>query len=289
MKTEEKYIIHKALEEAISKGQTNSSISKSIKTSEAMISCCRNPNKWDNYSNGTPIPDKIWHALKVYLMVGNEAVLTSQYLQITEALLMAKQYSLASVIDGHTGSGKTHTIRCFQQANPNGTHVVTCARDFTNKSFIQEVAEVVRADSFGTQYDLRKNIAVKLASEDKPILILDEAENLTDGSYAAVKALYDSLEGRLGIVLVGANSYWEGLVTRSKRKGTSCGCFPQVVSRFRANVTKLTAISIEDVREACQVFGIVSKEEVKSVWTAAEDYRAVFGALKRNQRLAQLA
>jgi DNA transposition AAA+ family ATPase len=290
MLREQKELIHSSLIEALGNKQTNKSIAIGAGISDAMVSLVRDPSKWDNYSNGNPIPDRIWIALQSYLKVGVTSIQTTQYLEIFHALTWAKVHSGVGIIDGRTGSSKTHTLGDFQLKYPHACYTIKCARDFTPKSFIFEIAKKIGADTNGTQYDIRCNIIVSLAQEtgNKPILIFDEAECLSDRNYDVIKKIYDELENRVAIVLVGANKYWSWLKTRAKKLDNCGKCFPQIVSRFGANVTTLSDISYEDVKMVCEHFGVTQKEEVQRYWQTCEDYRPLFGQLKKKIREKEL-
>jgi hypothetical protein len=286
MKDERKHQIRNALiQYKQDKGVSQKDIAKRCDLNESVISHIFNA-KWA--IGNSPIKDVDFIKIERMLGIGVCVVETQSFKSIMGCLVEAKQYSLPMILDGDTGSGKSEAVKEFCRRFPKSTYRINAAADFTAKRFIISVSEALGIPSGLDQYSLRGEIQVELAQQEKPILIIDEAENLKDGNYAAIKAIYDNLEDKLGIVLVGANEYWEGLLVKSKRFRRTGNCFPQIVSRFRANVHKVPVMSYEDAAAACEMYGITEPKKVRELFNRSEDYRALFGALKAIQRENEL-
>jgi len=269
------------------KGVSNAELAKRSGINPAMVTHVKN-RKFDDYSNGTAIPLSVFSALAKVVGLGVEVVETEGYRAMIAHLITLKEWSYAGVIDGSTGTGKTFAINDFQRQFPNATFKITAAADFTPKRFMQELGGLLGLNIYDTQYDLRGHIQKALSGMVKPIIIIDEAENLTDHNYSSIKAIYDAMEERCGIVLVGANNYWSNLQAKARRNRLRAHCFPQIVSRFRAHVLHVPTMSVKDVTVAANRFGIVDKGSITSLHQSSPDFRALFGKLRHDKRLAEL-
>lgn len=288
MSAEEKEKIAQAVERfKQEKGVSNAELAKRAKVNPAMITHVL-ARKFEDYSNGTPIPESVFAALSKAIGLGVDVVETESFKAIMSQLVALKEWSLAGVIDGSTGAGKTFAINAFMRQFPNGTYKIVAAADFTPKKFVQVLGGMLGLGIYESQYDLREHIQAKLAEVSKPIIIIDEAENLTDHNYSTIKAIYDALEGQCAIVLVGANNYWQNLQAKARRNRLRAHCFPQIVSRFRAQVLHVPTMNLKDVMAAANQFGITDKAKIQALHQSSADFRALFGKLQHEQRLAEL-
>lgn len=288
MSNEEKEQIALAVERyKVEKNVNNADLAKKAKLNAAMITHVLG-RKFDNYSNGTPIPESVFASLAKAMSLGVDVVETDSYRSIMGKLAELKHWSLAGVIDGNTGAGKTFAINSFISKYPIGTYKITAAADFTPKKFVQVLGSLLGLGIYESQYDLREHIQAKLSEVKNPIIIVDEAENLTDHNYSTIKAIYDALEGQCAIVLVGANNYWSNLQAKARRNRLRAHCFPQIVSRFRAQVLHVPGMNLRDVAAAANQFGITDKAQINALHQKSPDFRALFGELQHNQRMAEL-
>lgn len=243
------------------------------------------PDRWDNYSNGTPIPDYVFTKLAEVLGLSNDVFETQNYQAVYNALADAKLEHEYRIIDGGPGAGKTFACKDFVRKNPSQTYMLTCSDDLSAKEMIQELARIVGSNAEGTKYQIRKGIQEKLGREEYPLLILDEAENLRDAVFGEIKAIHDALEYRCGIVLVGANEFFKGI---SKKAMKGKGCFPQIYSRFKTNVVMLGSLTITDCNTICVAHGLTDKAEIKRIYHESNDHRDLFRTLRRRDKDAKL-
>jgi DNA transposition AAA+ family ATPase len=228
--------------------------------------------KWD------VVADAMWRKIRQALGMGESAIDTSQFVSIMDTLVAAKIGAEARIIDGRTGLGKTAASKHFQANRPEETYLVRCSGDMTAKEFLAEIARAVGADDGGTLAQIRQAISKKLSRDRMPIVILDEAENLRERAYVSLKALYDDLEGRAGIVLIGANDYLGWLQRQASRKRP--GCFPQIYSRFKQGATSLGPMTKDDVVACLSAYGITDKATVNQMFSTCADYRDLFRAIR---------
>lgn len=229
-------------------------------------------SKWESVS------EAMWRKLSKAMGLGEQAIETSQFGSIIECLTQSKMNAEARIVDGRTGLGKTAAARWFQQNRPEETYLVRCGGDMTAKEFLQEVARRVGAPDQGSRSSIRYAISEKLGRDKMPLLILDEAENLREAAYISLKALYDDLESRAGIVLIGANDYLGWLQARAGRRRP--GCFPQILSRFKQGAVSLGPMEKSDVRSCLEAYGIEDRSTVTQLFGVCEDYRDLFRKIR---------
>jgi len=206
---------------------------------------------------------------------------TDNYISMVTAIEDARKRGQNRIIDGETGSGKSYAIKRYQRDRPNGTIVVTCDSFMTNTNFTCALNDAVAGIPSRTMWVLVRNIEEQLmVMYDKgysPVIIIDEAENLKDSSYGAVKAIIDRVAGKVPIVLVGANQYTQKIRNRAIRMQ---GCFPQIWSRFKGGMTDLFKLNAEELKQVCAAFGITSKEVIKHIAQRTDNWRDLSDHIK---------
>lgn len=170
-------------------------------------------------------------------------VLTTQFKTIVAELKGAKEDARIRMIIGETGCGKSYAIDRFRKGNPRGTYVVTCSGQTCQSSLIQRILYALRMDCRGNCDYLLGRISAEIRNQqlagDKPILILDEAENLRLPTFKAVKSIYDYLKGQCGIVLIGTDQLLDKL---EKMSGKNTEGMPQFYDRFSSGLRNLRPI-----------------------------------------------
>lgn len=163
------------------------------------------------------------------------AVPTSQFKTIIAELKGAKEDARMRMIIGETGCGKSYAISRFLQNNPKGTYLITCSGQTCASSLIGRLLMALRMDCKGRNDFLLDKVAAELRTQqlagNKPLLILDEAENLRLPTFQAVKTIFDYLKGHCGIVLIGTNQLTDSLERLCKKNERG---MPQFYSRFKS-------------------------------------------------------
>lgn len=265
-------------------GVSGGSLAKVANVNDAYVSTIKN-KKWDNHSNGVPVPDWVFTRLANALGLGEVVVELNGFADMLGVFEEARQHAESRIIDGATGSGKSYAAKYYLQRFPKQVYLVRCCSDMTERSFMMELGRVVlgRTSLKGlTREEVRREVCNRLGEQRKCLIIVDEAENLPLRSYGALKVIFDDLEGKVGMVLVGANNYFELL---KRRANNLMGCFPQVYSRFKFGSLVLNKISEADVMAAARAYGLQDNRELVRELLQASDLREVFGLLKREQRL----
>ncbi len=233
----------------------------------------------------TEISDAILNSLQTFLKGGFN--LENDNLKRSIACFYeAKEWGEFRLLTSPTGRGKSHAARHFLKTFPKETFLIVCDGDMKYREFMAQVCRVLNLPSKGTVKTMRDRAVERILAMDNPLLIFDEAENLTNGNYRTIKALTDSLENRCGIVLIGADkqgkSYSDWLEDQA---AAARGNFPQVASRFSAEPVRLLDMSWDDFQKMADHYGITETSKRKEIYAKARgDYRFATWNLNRIAR-----
>ena len=185
----------------------------------------------------------------------------------------AKLYSNVFAIVGDAGSGKSKAIEQYSTANEN-VFRLSCSEFWNKKYFLQELLQAMGRDCSGlTVSEMMHEAVTQILKKNKPLIILDEADKLTDQVLYFFITLYNKLEDRCGIVLC-ATDHLDKRIKRGlkiNKKG-----YKEIFSRIGRKCIELKGVGFTDVAQVCMANGIDDKAQIKTVWDDCEfDLRRV--------------
>ncbi len=194
---------------------------------------------------------------------------TINYKLIVKACNRAKKNRSRVGIDGFTGSGKTHALDMYRRLNVNETYVIKCSGDMNPKDFMLAIAREIGVDTRGSRYVIRRAITSKLKSMHRPLLIIDEAENVKkEAVLDAIKGICDELEKQCGIVLCGMGIKEKWALQAEKKRY----CYPQINRRFKGSWVILITLSEDDITFICRQVGITGQGAINYLNKNVHDY-----------------
>lgn len=282
MEQKEKELIATRLREyCAAQGGQNKAANTLKGVSAATISKLLNGD-WDTIAGG------MWH--NVSKQIGSSAegwslVSTSVYDELTELLECAQQDSQVMAIVGSAGCGKSATIRQYASTHDEVTAIV-CSEYQNRTSWLSAVMEAMGLDPRGLSVAEKiGQIVRRLKRADKPLLILDEADKMSDQVLYFFVTLYNELEGHCGVVLC-ATQYLDKRLVRGLRSGRKG--YEEVYSRIGRQCIQLSVLSPEDISLVCVANGITGERKVRKIADEAEcDLRRVRRAVWREHQLAK--
>jgi len=172
---------------------------------------------------------------------------TIQFMQIINTLENCKKRGTTAMLTGPTGHCKTEAVDRFCQKNPEHTYRFTINNLYKLRDLISELAEMTGANevrvpkNIGKGHKLTMDAIVKQlrsikADGGKPIIIIDEGENMEIVLLKVMKGLYDRLKDHCAIVLVGTHRL-VGRMLNIDEKGRSMRqreALPELYRRFKA-------------------------------------------------------
>jgi hypothetical protein len=230
------------------KGVSSALVSRLLKGEWELIS----EEMWRNISNQIGSGKKRW-----------EIVETRNYKDLMKIFSDAQEESMSIALCAGTGNGKTLTARIYTEEKREVFHVV--CRDYWNRKwFLQELLrEMGRSSTSENLFDMMNEIVHTLKRMNHPLIILDEADKMSDSVLYFFITLYNELEESCGLVMM-ATDYLEKRMKRGLRLNKKG--FQEVYSRIGKNFIRLRGLNANDITEVCISNGIDMKEEIKDIY-----------------------
>jgi DNA transposition AAA+ family ATPase len=222
------------------------------------------------------IKDEMWRSVSAqigYRPDGWQAVETRDYRLLTGLLADAQEHALVMAVTGDAGTGKTFALRSYCEGHRNA-YLLQCAEFWNKKMFLQELLSVMGRDSSGYSIgEMMRECVSELKRQERPMLLLDEGDKLSDGVLQLFITLYNQLEERCAIILCATNH----LAKRLKRgvKLNKRG-YNEIYSRVGRKCVELKGIGAADVAAVCRANGVDDAELIRQVVEECEgDMRRV--------------
>jgi len=256
-KLEKQTIVERLIEFCDQKG-SQAKAAAALKVSNATVSQMINGN-WEL------IKDEMWRTVSngIGMQGGNWAtVATGGYKRMTSVLEDAQENSLVMAVIGDAGCGKTQAIEHYVKNHRNAYHL-QCAEYWNKKNFLQNLCQQMgMRNTYGTVYDLIEDIVRELEKEDSPLIIVDEADKLSDVVLYFFITFYNRLEDHCGIVLCATGYLKKRIIAgeRNERKG-----FAEIHSRVGRNFIGMPQTTSEDIAAICEANGVDDLNAINTI------------------------
>ena len=284
MTTSEKQSIKALLGEYCELKGSQNKAATSLKISAGTVSQILN-DKWDL------ITDDMWRGIAA--QVGYDprtwvVVETRGYRRMYDILADAQHNAMVFAVTGDAGCGKSEAIKSYERSNRNVFNL-SCSEYWNRKQFMLELLQAMGIDSTGsTVSEMMTDIITALKRKSAPLVILDEADKLSDVVMYFFITIYNKLEGQVGIVMC-ATDYLEKRIKRGvriNRKG-----YKEIYSRIGRKFVPIQVVNREDVAAVCMANGIEDAKTIAEIYTDSENdmrrvKRKVF-AVKQSVNVAQ--
>jgi len=259
MKKTEKQAIAEKLQAYVESKESQNKAAKTLKgVSPATVSQVLNGN-WDLIS------EDMWRTIAT--QIGYDArkwavVQTEGYNEMYEVLSDAQENALVFAVIGDAGCGKSQAIKVYGERNRN-TLVLSCSEYWNRKQFLVELLRSLGVDAAGcTVVDMMADAVHQLKRRDGVLLVLDEADKLSDQILYFFITLYNQLEDHIGIVLC-ATQHLEKRITkgvRNNRKG-----YREIYSRIARKFVQMPVVNASDIAAVCMANGITDKKTINEI------------------------
>lgn len=211
-----------------------------------------------------------------------QVVDTVNYRLLTDLLQNAQSHSNVLAIVDSAGSGKTQTLKHYAAKNKRA-YLLRCSEYWNRKWFLLELLTAMGKDSGGfTVAEMMREVVIVLKAQDRPLIILDEADKLSDQVLYFFITLYNQLEDDCGIMLCATN-YLSKRIKRgvaNNKKG-----YTEIYSRMGRKFIQLKGVSSTDITKVCTANGISNRATIKQI---IEDSEYDLRRVKRLVHAAQL-
>ena len=146
---------------------------------------------------------------------------TDVYLQIQEEVDYCQKYSRSISFVDDADIGKTVAGKQLSRSRKNCFYISGCQHK-TKQQMIRAIAKELGVDSNCTYIKVKQNIKYALkAVVQKPVIIIDEAGDLTYEAFLEIKELWNATEGCCGWYMMGAEGFEEKIFRgiRNKKVG----------------------------------------------------------------------
>lgn len=257
-KDEKKQIAARLKEYCAQKGSQNKAANSMNGVSSATISKVLSGD-WETIS------DEMWRTIAAqtgHETKGWQIAETRAYKRMTFLLDTAKNDSLVMAVTGDAGCGKTEAIKNYTAGHRNVFHLC-CSEYWNRRTFMGKLLQCMGVDFTGlTVSDMMDDIIDTLKRKESPLLVLDEADKLSDQVLYFFISLYNQLEEHCGIILC-ATSFLKKRIEkgiRMKRKG-----YEEIYSRMGRKFVTLQVINSEDVAAVCVANGLTDAKEINRI------------------------
>jgi hypothetical protein len=223
-----------------------------------------------NHPDDTALKDHHWSMVATALSIeleGWQMVETANSRRIRQVLTDAKHCSLFTAIAHCAGSGKSLTCRAYATENSrNNVYLCRVIHPGTSRlAFMKLLARMMGINP-------GRKVANELADEIietfvqrlayKPLLIVDEADKLSDKAWCFFISLYNATEGRMGCVITGA----DGLRQHIKRGvlAQKIG-FDEIDSRFCRSYIALPGLSEAEIKAIATANGVETGHQAELI------------------------
>jgi len=270
MENTEKQQIVINLQEYIGKYESQNKAANSLKgVSAATISQMINGN-WSLIKN------EMWRNVAAQIGGGNseawQIVETAAKERLNGILTDAQQHSNVFAVTGNAGTGKSAAMKLF--SNRPNAYRLQCSEFWNRKIFLAELLSAMGCDYTGlTVAEMMYEAVKRLKQKEKPLLMLDEADKLSDQVLYFFITLYNELEDQCGIVLC-ATDHLKKRINKGialNKKG-----YNEIYSRIGRKFIELQNLSFNDVVKVCGANGIEDTKLIQKVWVECDgDLRRV--------------
>ena len=265
MKETENEAISAKLRGYVESKESQNAAAKSLRgVSAATVSQMLN-GKWEL------IADDMWRT--VANQIGYDprrwaVVETEGYARMTQVLSDAQRHSLVMAVVGDAGCGKSQAIKTYAGQN-RGVIALSCSEYWNRKEFLGELLQSLGVEPGGTTVaDMVHEVIRQLKRREGVLIVMDEADKLSDQVLHFFITIYNKLEDTVGIVLC-ATQYLKKRIERganNNRKG-----YKEIYSRIGRKFIPMPVVNRSDIKAVCMANGLDDRREIERIIDGADN------------------
>ena len=165
-----------------------------------------------------------------------KAARTATFDFITTQLEACQQGGLSAIMCDIPNIGKTFTARYFVQGHRNAIYV-DCSQVKTKLKLVRKIATEFGVSGNGRYSDVYEDLVYYLRSIENPLIILDEAGDLSYEAFLELKALWNATERCCAWYMMGADGLKEKIERSIEHKKVG---YTEMLSRYGDRYSKVT-------------------------------------------------
>lgn len=179
----------------------------------------------------------------------------------------AQEDSIMIIISDSQGRGKSTALECYRDDHAKNAFYLECETSMVQRVFLRNIKSLLGLpDENEGIHDAINSVVRRLLTFDKPILELDEWNELPEASKRLIKTIWNKTEGKLGIIICGGRSLKKSLESGVARAKQS---YQEIHSRGGGKILSGKSLDEKTVsRELsriCQLNGIDNESEILSI------------------------
>ena len=174
---------------------------------------------------------------------------TPVFKYITAQLEMCQTNSLSAMLCDLTDIGKTYTARQYVKTHRNAVYV-DCSQVKTRQKLLRGIAREFGVGSTGRLADVYNDLVFYLKTLDRPLVILDEAGDLSYEAFLEIKALWNATEHCCGYYMMGADGLSEKIRRAIDNKKVG---YAEIFGRFGKRYGKVVPTAREEAERFLQL------------------------------------
>jgi DNA transposition AAA+ family ATPase len=167
---------------------------------------------------------------------------------ITAQLQVCQEKSISAILCDLSDIGKTYTAKRYAESHRNAVFV-DCSQVKSKQKLIRFIAKEFGVGSSGRYSDVYEDLVFYLKTLPTPLIILDEAGDLSYDAFLEIKALWNATELACGWYMMGADGLKEKI--RRSIDGKKVG-YTEIFSRFGKRYGKVVPVAKEEGEKMLQ-------------------------------------
>lgn len=186
---------------------------------------------------------------------------TVNYQKVKHFFEDARQNALTFGIISNAGYGKTQPGKVL--SNSRDTFLIRCNEYFNRRAFLTELLKQIGIEDSGYSISaIMQSILDAVRKIDRPLIIIDEADKLSDQVLYFFISLYNALEDQCGLVLMGA-PYLQKRIEEGAKKNKKG--YKEILSRLGGKFIKILPPPVADQRRILNANGIYDELTVTHI------------------------
>jgi hypothetical protein len=167
---------------------------------------------------------------------------TDVFITIQQDIEFCKEHAKAKIFVDECEIGKTHTAKYLSKTLMNCFYV-DGSQAKSKQQFVRRIAKSIGLDQTGSYNDVKENFKYYLRTLTKPLIIIDEAGDLSYEAFLELKEFWNATEGYCGWYMIGADSLKAKIQRgiRNQKVG-----YRELFSRFSSRYTSVVPQGTQD-------------------------------------------
>ena len=169
---------------------------------------------------------------------------TETFRYVTAQLEICQERSLSAILCDLPNIGKTYAARWYVNEHRNAVYI-DCSQVKTKRALVRAIAREFGVGTTGKYQDTYEDLVYYLRSMECPLVVLDEAGDLSYEAFLELKALWNATEMCCGWYMMGADGLSAKIDRNVEYKKVG---YAEIFSRYGGKYSRVTPEQEDDRR-----------------------------------------